>query len=466
MKHYFWYITLVALLSSCSPNQQNKEVAPAIDSSLSSVLKTRELRAIVNFNSTDYYVDRGTPMGFQLELLNHYCSYMNFKLKIIVKENNKLEYQSLVNKEADLLVGDFNPTWLRKMFFKFTIPHSYSSLVLIQRKDSCDPNGNTIAQINHPQKLKGRKIHIPNHSSYSEYALNYARANRVSFDLIFDPENSVENLIEKVAIGEIDHTICEQKVAVANANLFRNIDYQQKISSTLNLCWVLPKKSDSLSHSINEWLAKFVTTDEYKNIYTRYYNTTYDPQILQNKKNYIKKRSISRWDRHIKKAARKNHWDWQLYAALIYQESGFRPNLVGGGGCFGLLQLMPETAKRYGITPKSSPETQIVKGVNYLIFLEKQFSKKVKDRKQLSKFVLASYNAGPGHVIDAILLAEKYGKDFTKWDKNVEVYLRLKAYPKYYNDPVVKSGYYRGSFTTRFVDDVWARYQHYKNFVK
>ena len=155
-----------------------------------------------------------------------------------------------------------------------------------------------------------------------------------------------------------------------------------------------------------------------------------------------------------------------LFAALIYQESGFQNNLTGGGGCFGLLQLMPETARIYGVTPTSSPETQIMRGANYIKYLERQFSRKVKDKEQLSKFVLASYNSGLGHVLDAILLAEKYGKDPTIWDKNVEVYLRLKANPKYFNDPVVKSGYYRGSFTTRFVEDVWERYQHYKNFIR
>ncbi|MEI6347654.1 MAG: transporter substrate-binding domain-containing protein [Bacteroidota bacterium] len=466
MKHNFLYLLLIALMYSCTPSDTKKDEKVNIDSSLTSILKTRELKAIVNFNATDYYIDRGTPMGFQLEMLNSYCTFMNLKLKIIVKNNNRDEYKSLINNEADILVGDINPTGLRRMFFNFTSPHSKSPLVLIQRKDSIDKFKNKVPNIKKVFELNQSSIIVPNHSSYYEYGKEFATKNNIHLNLAFDLENSTENLIEKVALGEINYTICEQKVAIANANLFRNIDYHIAISDTLHQCWLLPKTSDSLLQSINLWLEKFIKTNEYKAIYSRYYSTTYANQILQNKKNYIKNRSISRWDKYIKKAARKNRWDWKLYAALIYQESGFVPNLTGGGGCFGLLQLMPETGRIYGVTPSSSPETQIMRGANYLKYLEKQFSKKVKDKEQLSKFVVASYNSGLGHVIDAILLTEKYGKDPTTWDKNVEVYLRLKSNPKYFNDPIVKSGYYRGSFTTRFVDDVWARYEHYKNFVR
>jgi membrane-bound lytic murein transglycosylase F len=466
MKYYIWYILFIGLLCSCSSNQSTKYDKTTIDSSFTAVKRTRELRAIVNFNATDYYIDRGTPMGFQLELLNNYCNFMNFRLKIIVKNNIQEEYQSLINHEADVLVGDINPTWLRQMFFSFTIPHSFSPLVLVQRRDSTDRFGNKIAKIVLAKQLNNKNIHIPNHSSYYEYLSEYAFKKEVKILVTFDAENSTENLIEKVALGEIDYTVCEKKVAIANAKLFRNLDYQIAISDTLQQCWVLPKNSDSLRISINSWLHKFLKLPQYNAIYTRYYNTTYDNQILQNKKNYIKNRSICRWDKFIKIAARKNRWDWKLFAALIYQESGFQNNLTGGGGCFGLLQLMPETARIYGVTPASSPETQIMRGANYIKYLERQFSRKVKDKEQLSKFVLASYNSGLGHVLDAILLAEKYGKDPTIWDKNVEVYLRLKANPKYFNDPVVKSGYYRGSFTTRFVEDVWERYQHYKNFIR
>ncbi len=458
MKHLIKILFFALLFYSCSKTTPKTPSITPKDTSLSAVIKAREIRAIINFNSTDYYIDRGTPVGFQLDLLNYYCTFMNIKLTPIVRENTKKEFFSLSQKEADIIVGDFHPTDLRKLKFNFTLPHSKSPLVLVQRIDS-----GRVKKINSGYHLI---IHVPSHTSYAEYIDRWSAEKGITANIIFDNEHSSENLIEQVANGQIDYTVVESKIAKNNCRIFKNLDYSVQLTKDLYLCWVLPKESDSLRISINYWLEKFVKTPEYQNLYTRYYNTTYNPQILENRKIYSKSNKICKWDKSIKIASRKNKWDWKLYAALIYQESGFQPNLIGNGGCFGLLQLMPETGKRYGISPSSSPEVQISRGANYIKYLEKIYSKKVKDKEQLTKFVLASYNAGPGHVIDAINLAEKHGKDPAVWDKNVEVFLKLKSVPKYYNDPVVKSGYYRGAFTVRFVDDVWERYQHYRNFVR
>ncbi len=79
---------------------------------------------------------------------------------------------------------------------------------------------------------------------------------------------------------------------------------------------------------------------------------------------------------------------------------------------------------------------------------------------------MASYNIGPGHIIDAMELAKKYFKDPSIWKDNVETFLILKANPKYYRDPVVKNGCCRGDDVCQFVNEILERYQHYKNVVK
>lgn len=73
---------------------------------------------------------------------------------------------------------------------------------------------------------------------------------------------------------------------------------------------------------------------------------------------------------------------------------------------------------------------------------------KITDPVEKIKFTLAAYNAGIGHIYDAQRLAEKYGKDPYVWDDNVAEYIRMKNDPEYYNDPVCKHGYLRGSETS------------------
>jgi len=81
------------------------------------------------------------------------------------------------------------------------------------------------------------------------------------------------------------------------------------------------------------------------------------------------------------------------------------------------------------------------------------------------KFVLASYNCGYYHVVDARNLAKKNNKNPNIWTNQVNEYLLKLTYPKYYQDEVVKYGYVRGTEPYYYVSDILGRYEHYKKFI-
>jgi peptidoglycan lytic transglycosylase F len=62
-------------------------------------------------------------------------------------------------------------------------------------------------------------------------------------------------------------------------------------------------------------------------------------------------------------------------------------------------------------------------------------------------------------------LAEKNGMDPVIWDGNVAEWLQKKSDPRYYNDTLVKNGFFRGKESIAFVNQVLNRYEHYKNIV-
>jgi membrane-bound lytic murein transglycosylase F len=70
--------------------------------------------------------------------------------------------------------------------------------------------------------------------------------------------------------------------------------------------------------------------------------------------------------------------------------------------------------------------------------------KAVPDPDQRMKFTLASYNAGPGHIIDAQNLAKAAGLNPHVWDGNVEVMVGNLDDPTYYRSEHVRCGAYRG----------------------
>ena len=96
-----------------------------------------------------------------------------------------------------------------------------------------------------------------------------------------------------------------------------------------------------------------------------------------------------RWAAAIEATAARHGIDGRLLAALVWTESGFRPDAVSSAGALGLAQLMPGTARGLGVDP-ADPLANLDGGARYL-------------RTQLDAFgrvdlALAAYNAGPGRV--------------------------------------------------------------------
>ena len=92
-------------------------------------------------------------------------------------------------------------------------------------------------------------------------------------------------------------------------------------------------------------------------------------------------------------AARRHKVNPDLVAAVIRAESAFQPRALSNKGARGLMQLMPATAKRYGVRSSELflPERNIEAGVRYLAFLADRFA------DDLPK-ILAGYNSGEGTV--------------------------------------------------------------------
>lgn len=171
---------------------------------------------------------------------------------------------------------------------------------------------------------------------------------------------------------------------------------------------------------------------------------------------------VSQYDKIIKREVRKLGWDWRMMASIVWNESRFNIDAVSSQGARGLMQFMPRTAERFGLEGDEvlNPSLSIEAGVEYLMFLERRFDEIV-DRDERIKFVLAGYNAGPGHVRDAMALAEKYGDNPHVWYGSVEKWLLALQESKYYNDKVCKHGFFRGRHTIRYVQNVFKKYEEY-----
>jgi soluble lytic murein transglycosylase-like protein len=96
-------------------------------------------------------------------------------------------------------------------------------------------------------------------------------------------------------------------------------------------------------------------------------------------------------DRLIYNAGEKYGVDPRFIHAVIWQESKYKPVARSQVGAQGLMQLMPDTAKRFGCKDANDPEQNIEAGTHYLRWLLERFSGNI-------SLALAGYNAGEGSV--------------------------------------------------------------------
>lgn len=98
------------------------------------------------------------------------------------------------------------------------------------------------------------------------------------------------------------------------------------------------------------------------------------------------------WHEHVAQAARELRLDQALIEAIIAVESNHSPMAVSPKGAVGLMQLMPETARRFGALDATDPAQNIRAGARYLRYLLDIF-------KGNLELALAAYNAGEGNVL-------------------------------------------------------------------
>lgn len=171
---------------------------------------------------------------------------------------------------------------------------------------------------------------------------------------------------------------------------------------------------------------------------------------------------ISRWDGMFRQHAPTARLDWRLVAAQCYQESCFDPRAHSWAGACGLMQIMPSTAQILGLSMQDiySPEHNIAAAMRYMKMLMAEFRDIPRNGERI-RFALAAYNGGKHHIRDAMALTQKYGKDPHQWS-NVQEYVLKLSQASYYNDPVVKYGYMRGTETADYVNKIMQRYAGYR----
>lgn len=465
--HMLLFLSL-ALLVACE--QERKEYgsyAPKFCRDFDEIIASGKLTALTDLSSTSYFVYRGDPMGFEYELLERFAKHIGVRLEVRVVEDLDNIIRKLNKGKGDVIAANFTVTGDRKERVAFSEPVMDTRQVLIQRLPK-DAYKLTRAQLDKvlvrdPSQLANRTVHVRKESSFYHRLKNLMRETGENIDLEPAGDVSTEKLIEMVSTGEIEFTVADENVARLNAGYYRNIDIRTPLSLEQHVAWAVRPSSTDLLDSINTWLNGMRSTGDFAHIHMKYFKarTQHKGRVLSEYSS-LKGDRISPYDELIKLESERLNWDWKLLAAVIYQESHFDALAEARSGATGLMQLIPETAARFGADSLTDPAQNIHAGVSFLKSLQDYWVEQTVDTLERLRFVLGSYNVGLGHVLDAQRLAKKYDGNPYDWD-SVGSFLELKSDPVYYRDEVVKHGYCRGSEPVNYVEEIVAMWRHYQN---
>lgn len=441
-------LLVMAFLTSC--NNAGKKSMPR---DLDDIIQSDTLIVATLYGPISYFSYKESEMGYEYEYVRFLCKELGVELKLKVAQNLNSLLEMLENSEVDLVAYRVPYTEENKSKIEFTKREYISNQVLVQSKSD--------TLITNVLQLSGKKITVVPNSIYSK-RINFLNDEiGGGIDIVFASDTAkVEDLIADVAHHRVSYTFAEKDIARLNKTYFGNIDYNLDVSFPQRAAWCVSKKSPELLKYINEWVKNTSKSVRYSAIYNKYFEKSKYFESVGFKKipNYNR---ISSYDDYFKLYSTIVGWDWRLLAAVAYKESKFDPTVTSWAGACGLMQIMPKTALSLGLTEEEfyDPEKNIRAAANYLNKMKKLFPN-IEDEREKVKFVLASYNAGPGHIFDARALTLKAGKNPDSWDE-VREYLRLKSNPEYYNDEVCKYGYCRGEEPINYVDAITTKYGEY-----
>jgi len=482
---------LVSALAAC-----RVPGAATPDRDLDAIVASDTLHVLLTSNSTSYFVYRGEPLGFEFDLLRAFAADQDLTMKLRVTTPDSL-LPLLQAGRGDIAAGRLLPDTTARAAVRYTRPLYSARPALVQSRhdgpvlpeaiedvieegaqrsedigEGRAPAGEALADlpgqvtlraraIRSARELEGETVHLSERSAYTRRVIAISDSLSGTIQIV-EVDAPDEALIERVAYGQFDLTVAPEALARLQADRFDNVVATPTLGEPQDVAWAVREGAPRLWAALDAWIA--ANDDRVQQLYRRYYQ---DRRAYRERAESAYLTSVtgalSPFDHLFKQHADTLDWDWRLLASVSYQESRFIPTARSWAGAAGLLQLMPATAREFGVTNVYDPADNVAGAARFFRWLKNYWENRIEDEEQRLRFILASYNTGHGHVEDARRLAARDGLDDQYWP-DVAFWLLQKSNPAVYRLPVVRFGYSRGSEPVHYVEVILDRFDHYQQF--
>lgn len=428
---------ILIVLNACAPQK------PA----LQHIRDAGVLHVLTRNAATTYYVGPRGPEGMEYDLVKAFANHLGVSLKISTEDNLKTMLSKVQENEVDFAAAGLTVTAERQKTLRFS--DSYQSItqqVVYNHSFPRPKNMETVvegmmevmADSSHVEKLIELKKDYP----------------RLSWD---ENKNAGSaELLNLVAEGLIDFTIADSNEILLTRRFHSSLRTAFDISKPQQLAWAFAKDGDnSLYLEANRFLKEYKKSGQLAKLLKRHYNHAQNYQYAGTTTYLAHVRyRLPRYQEFFELAGEVNELDWQLLAAVAYQESHWNPRAVSPTGVRGIMMLTNATAGDLGIKDRTVPAQSIKGGAQYIRELSEKFSPELDNEDRLW-FTLAAYNVGYGHVQDARIITKRRGGNPDKW-VDVKESLPLLRHKRWYKK--TRYGYARGNEPVKYVENIRSYY--------
>jgi membrane-bound lytic murein transglycosylase F len=404
-----------------------------------------------------YFLQRGAQRGLEYELAQAFADQLGVELEIRTPPPGTSLLTWFHEGKGDIVAGVETTEGINLGPVEVSQPYLEVAAEVITRSDKSAPR-NLV-------ELAGKPVTVQAGSAYDYQLQMETHALSLPPILPLAPgSEAVGEALAAVAHGKAAATVLMAPLSELAHTLYPGqLRTAWSLPQPIRLVWAVREDHSELLDVVNTYLERVSRSGFKKILLDRYF---VDPAHLRSRA-YVTEgtlattRRISRYDDLIALHAEEAGFDWRIVAALIFEESRFDQDRVSVAGAYGLMQLMPFTARLVGAKNYQEPHDNIEAGVKYLRSLARTFPYgRPEDRLALA---LASYVVGPGHVEDAQRLARVLGYDPHCWTDSMELMLPLLENPKYHRKSLF--GYAQGREAVRYTNAILKRAAIYSQYV-
>lgn len=452
IKINYFVIVIIALLSAAIiglniswPNKQQEQI--------NRILARGELRISTISSPLISANSKNEATGFDYELAKRFAEYLGVKLVIHFRTNINQIFDDLDNDNVDFLAAGliYNEERLDQAR---TGPAYYSvSQQLIYRKGT--PRPRTFGDLNGTLVVTEGSAHARELKKYKEESYPNLTWEDTSRD-------NTRELLEQVSEGKIDYTISDSISFSLQQRIHPNLAFAFEVNGERPLTWYLKRSDDySLYSAMLDFFNQMSENDVIPQLEEKYFSHIYQFDYFDTI-SFIRaiNSTLPIYQPIFEKYA--GSLDWQLVAAIAWQESHWNPQATSPTGVRGMMMLTRPTAEWVKISDRLDPEESVKGGMAYLHYLMERLPKTIPEDERIW-FALAAYNMGYGHILDVRKLTAEQKGNPDRW-LDIKSRLDLLSKKKFYTNTTY--GYARGYEAYRYVENIRRYYQSLEGYLR